>query len=148
MYVYSAILLCPLNVHSVTCPLYLNKVAGAGAGEEEFRCLSSEQGGVFLFFLVTAQSFIQQTKDSIPWRHEGGPIPKERPQSILGLSFCTFCLLSLCKLGLGVFHLRFSLPLQAADFLLFCYCGLFPLSFSHHHFGLLFAFLPNTSLFF
>ena len=104
---------------------------------------------VTLFFLLfTAQSFIQQTKDSIPWRHEGGPIPKERPQSILGLSFCTFCLLSLCKLGLGVFHLRFSLPLQAADFLLFCYCGLFPLSFSHHHFGLLFAFLPNTSLFF
>ena len=87
----------------------------------------------------TAQSFIQQTEDSIPWRHEGGPTPKERPQSILGLSFCTFCLLFLCKLGLAMFHLRFSLPLQSADFLLFCYCGLFPLSFSHHHFGLLFS---------
>ena len=92
---------------------------------------------------VTAQSFIQQTKGSTPWRQEGRSTPRERPQSILALSFCSFCLLSPCKLGLALFHLKFSLPLQSADFLLFCYCGLFPLSFSHHHFRLLFPFLTT-----
>ena len=49
--------------------------------------------------LVTAQSFIRQTKDSPPSRHEGRLTPKERPQS----SFYMFCLLpselALCKLG-------------------------------------------------
>ena len=38
---------------------------------------------------VTAQSFIQQTKDSTPFRHEGGPTIEEKPQSWLPL----FCLL-------------------------------------------------------
>ena len=42
---------------------------------------------------VTAQSFIWQTKDSTPWRHEGGLTPKERLPSVLASSFHTFCLL-------------------------------------------------------
>ena len=48
---------------------------------------------------------------------------------------------ALCKLGLArkgayLFHLRFSL--WSADFLLFHFHGLFHLSFSHRHLGLLF----------
>ena len=39
------------------------------------------------YSLVTAQSFICQTKDSKPWRCEGRLAPKERPQSLLASSF-------------------------------------------------------------
>ena len=55
---------------------------------------------------VTAQlqlNFIQQAKESTPSRREGGPTPKERPQSILASSFYTFVSSStkptLCKAG-------------------------------------------------
>ena len=36
---------------------------------------------------VTAQSLIWQAKESSPSRHEGGPAPNERPQSILASLF-------------------------------------------------------------
>ena len=39
---------------------------------------------------VIAESFIWQTKDSTPSRHEGRPTPKERLQSVLASSFYTF----------------------------------------------------------
>ena len=42
---------------------------------------------------VTAQSFIQQAKESTPSRHEDRPTWKERPQSGLASSFYMFCLL-------------------------------------------------------
>ena len=48
-------------------------------------------------------SFIWQAKNNTPSRHEGGPTPKERPQSVLASSFYKFCLLppepALCKSG-------------------------------------------------
>jgi len=39
------------------------------------------------YSLVTAQSFICQTKDRKPWRREGRLAPTERPQSLLASSF-------------------------------------------------------------
>ena len=77
--------------------------------------------GEFFFFLVTAQSFIRQTKDSTPLRHEGGLTPEERPQSILAFSFYKLCLLSpepqfSCSVGSnslwphGLQHTRLSCP--------------------------------------
>ena len=48
---------------------------------------------VELFFfssMVTAQSFIRQTKNSVPSRRDGTPTPKERPQSSLASFFYTF----------------------------------------------------------
>ena len=77
--------------------------------------------GEFFFFLVTAQSFIRQTKDSTPLRREGGLTPKERPQSILAFSFYKLCLLSpepqfSCSVGSnslwphGLQHARLSCP--------------------------------------
>ena len=54
---------------------------------------------------VTAQLQLRVlfSKQSIPWRFEVGPTPKERPQSVLASSFYTFRLLptelTLNKLG-------------------------------------------------
>lgn len=45
------------------------------------------------YSLVTAHSFICQTKGRKPWRREGSLAPKERPQSLLASSLYTFCLL-------------------------------------------------------
>ena len=81
---------------------------------------------------VTAQSFIWQAKESTLSRHEGGPTPKERPQSVLASSFYMFVSsppwacpmqIGLAKKGAYLFHLKFSL--QSADILLFHFCGLF-----------------------
>ena len=94
--------------------------------------------GCFFFFSfyssVTAQSFIWQTKDSTPSRHEGRPTPKERPQSVLASSFYMFCVLHRPVLSLlyanwasqegCLFHLRFSL--WSVNFLLFHFFRLFP----------------------
>ena len=76
-----------------------------------------------------------------------------RPQrGGLGLSFFLLyiCLLPSLSLpyarwasrgGACFFHLKFSL--QSTDFLLFRFCSLFSLSFSHHHFGILFPILTT-----
>ena len=95
---------------------------------------------------VTAQSFFRQTKDSIPSRHECRPCPKGRPQSWLPPFICLLPSLSLpyaqwaSQEGACLLHLKFSL--QPTDFLLFHFFSrLFSLSFSHHHFGLLFPIL-------
>ena len=99
---------------------------------------------------VTARlqvSFIWQAKDSTSSRREGGLTQKgERLNP--GSSFCMFCLLPLSLPYVNwasqegcLFHLRFSLHLQ----IFFCsiFMGFFlSLSFSHHHFGLLF---PNLT---
>ena len=96
---------------------------------------------------VTAQlqlSFIWPAKESTPSRPEGGPTPKERPQSTLASPFIRFVSspLSLPYANWAsqegcLFHLRFSL--QSSDFLLFHFHGLFlSLTFSHHRFRLLF----------
>ena len=90
---------------------------------------------------IMAQSFILQTKESILSRLEGRLTLKERSQSILASSFYTFVSfpssdcpmqIELAKKGASLFHLKFSL--QSMDFLLFHFCRLFSLSFSHHHF--------------
>ena len=91
-------------------------------------------------------SFIQQAKESTPSGHEGGPTPKERPQSVLASSFYTFasspppwaCLLQtgLAKKGECLFHLKFSL--WSTGFFCSVFVGFsLSLSFSHLHFGLL-----------
>ena len=101
---------------------------------------------------VTAQSFIQQAKESTPSRHEDRPTGKERPQSGLASSFYMFCLLppiscpmqvGLAKKGAYVFHLNFSLRKKWIFF-----CSIFAgfslsLYFSHCHFGLLFPILTT-----
>ena len=94
---------------------------------------------------VTAQ-FYSTSKGSTPSRYEGGLIPKERLS--LGSSFYIFCLLppSLpCVTWASqegcLFYLSFSF--QSSDFLLFHLHELFPFSFSHHHFGLLFPILTT-----
>ena len=65
-------------------PIYLPWSDGTGCHDLYFL-------NVVFFFssMVTAQSFIRQTKDSIPSRRDGTPTPKERPQSILASSFYT-----------------------------------------------------------
>ena len=94
------------------------------------------------YSLVTAQSFIWQTKGSTPLRHEDRPTPKERPQPTLAPSFYTFCILSpepaLCKLGLArkgacLFHLRFSLRSKDFSFVPFlcAFSILYPFSSVH-----------------
>ena len=101
---------------------------------------------------VTAQSFIQQAKESIPSRHEDRPTGKERPQSSLASSFYMFCLLppiacpvqiGLAKKGVCLFHLNFLLRKKWIFF-----CSIFmgfslSLSFSHCHFVLLFPILTT-----
>ena len=101
---------------------------------------------------VTAQSFIQQAKESTPSRHEDRPTGKESPQSGLASSFYMFCLLppiscpmqvGLAKKGAYVFHLNFSLRKKWIFF-----CSIFAgfslsLYFSHCHFGLLFPILTT-----
>ena len=54
----------------------------------------------------------------------------------------------LCKLGWpGVLFVLPEVLTQSSDLSLFYFCGLFPsLSFSHHHFGLLFPILPIRSI--
>ena len=96
-------------------------------------------------------SFIWQAKNNTPSRHEGGPTPKERPQSVLASSFYPFVssppLACLMQIGLAkkeacLVHLKFSL--LSMDFLLFHFRRLsFSLSFSHCHFGVLFPILTT-----
>ena len=80
-------------------------------------------------------------------RREGKSAPVHRGERELALApfFICFSLPGpvLCKLGQpGVlFYLR-SL-LRSSDLLLFYFCGLFPLSFSCCHFGLLFPILTT-----
>ena len=119
---------------------FLSSVSPQQRLETEDQCYSS----------VTAQTSSQQTKYCIPSRREGGLTPRRRPQSILAPSFFTLCLLSLepapCKLRLarkGVFLFHLGLFLETADSLLLPFPGLFPLSFSHQDFGLLFPILPT-----
>ena len=93
-----------------------------------------------------------KTKYSTPLRSEGGPTQKiKRGEALILLGFL---LLYICILPLGppyvnwarqdgcLFYLRPSLG--SWDLPLFYFCWLFPsLSFSHHHFGLLFPFLTT-----
>ena len=90
--------------------------------------------------------FIWQAKDSTSLRREGG-LTQKGERLNLGSSFYMFCLLPLSLPYVNwasqegcLFHLRFSLHLQ----IFFCsiFMGFFlSLSFSHHHFGLLFPIL-------
>ena len=83
---------------------------------------------------------------------DSGPTPKERPQCVLANScykfFVSFPLSLPCVNWASqegcLFHQRFSL--QSTDFLLFHFRRLFPLSSSHHHFGLLFPILTTEHL--
>ena len=92
---------------------------------------------------VTAQSFIQQTKDSTPFRHEGGPTIEEKPQSWLPL----FCLLPpslTCANWASQEGGVFVSPEVFTPIHGFSFCSIFvgfslSLSFSHCHFGLLFG---------
>ena len=52
--------------------------------------------------------------------------------------------IGLAKKGAHLFPLRLSL--QSVEFLLFHFCQLFHLSFSHHHFGLIFPILTNSMM--
>ena len=93
---------------------------------------------------VTAQSFIQQTKDSTPFRHEGGPTIEEKPQSWLPL----FCLLPpslTCANWASQEGGVFVSPEVFTPIHGFSFCSIFvgfslSLSFSHCHFGLLFSY--------
>ena len=90
---------------------------------------------------VTAQSLIPQAKESIPLWCEGGPAPKERPQSLLASSF--ICLsppaMSLPYANWasqegGVFvSCEVFTPVHRFSFVPFSQ-AFFPLSFCHHHF--------------
>ena len=97
---------------------------------------------------VTAQlqlGFIWQPKESTPSRCEGGPTPKEKPQSILAFSFYTFVssLLWVWPLQIGLAkkgHVCFTLSSHSGLWIFFCsiFMGFsLSLSFSHCHFGLL-----------
>ena len=93
-------------------------------------------------------SFIWQAKENTSLRREGGPTQKKRGAQFWLLFYIFFLLpLSLPYVTWAsqegcLFHLRFSL--WSLDFLLFHFCGLFlSLSFSHHHFGLLFPILTT-----
>ena len=98
---------------------------------------------------VTAQSFIQQTKDGTPFRHEGGPTIEEKPQSWLPL----FCLLPpslTCANWASQEGGVFVSPEVFTPIHGFSFCSIFvgfslSLSFSHCHFGLLFPILPNKT---
>ena len=101
---------------------------------------------------VTAQ-FYWQTKENTSLRHESGPTQKmqreESPRLNFGPSFYMFFLLPLSLPHVNwtsqeccLFYLRSSL--QFSDLPLFYFRGFFPsLSFSHHHFGLLFPILTT-----
>ena len=98
-------------------------------------------------------TFIWQAKENTSWRLEGGPSQKtqreERSEAQFWLLFSCFFLLSLSLPYVNwtsqegcLFHLRFSF--QSSRLPLFFFCGLFPpLSFSHHHSGLLFPTLTT-----
>ena len=102
---------------------------------------------------VLQLSFIQKVKENTSMRHEDMLIQKmkreERPGLILGPLIICFFLLSLAQVYINwarqeccLFHLRSSLC--SSDLLLFYFPELFPsLSFSHHHFGLLFPILTT-----
>ena len=98
---------------------------------------------------VTAQSFIQQTKGKHTFEAWGWTDPKGEASICLGFLFLYTCLLPFLSLRYAnwssqegcLFHL--SVSLRSSDFLLFHFCRLFPLSFSHCHFGFLFPSL-NT----
>ena len=92
---------------------------------------------------VTAEFYLA-SKGKYTLKAWGGPTPKETPQSTLASPFIRFVSSppSLTYANWAsqdgcLFHLRFSL--QSSDFLSFHFCGLFlSLTFSHHHFRLLF----------
>ena len=109
-------------------PIYLPWSDGTGCHDLYFL-------NVVFFFssMVTAQSFIRQTKDSIPSRRDGTLTPKERPQSILASSFYKFVSSQpwACPMQIGLamkrvylFHLKFSL--WSADILSFSFLQAFP----------------------
>ena len=94
-------------------------------------------------------SFIWQAKENTSSSCEGGPAQKKS-----GAQFWLLCLYAFFLLPLSLsyvnwtsqegclFHLRFSL--HSLDLPLFHFPGLLPsLSFSHHHFGLLFSILTT-----
>ena len=100
---------------------------------------------------VTAQSLIPQAKESIPLWCEGGPAPKERPQSLLASSF--LCLsppaMSLPYANWasqegGVFASPEDLTLVCGFSLIPFFAGFsLSLSFSYCHFRLLFPILTT-----
>ena len=92
-------------------------------------------------------SFIRQAKDSTPSRHEGRPHIK-RERFSLGFSFYMFCLLplSLPCVNWGSQQGCFTWGSHSGPQVFFCsiFSGFFlSLSFSHHHFGLLFPILTT-----
>ena len=102
------------------------------------------------YSLVTTQFYFGKQRIIHPWGVRAGWPKKERPQSILASSFQTFlsaphwaCPMQtgLAKKGACLFHLKFSL--QSMDFLLFHFCRLFSLSFSHRQFRLFFPILTT-----
>ena len=108
--------------------------------------------GKLLFFFCRSSDLLGKTQDSTPSRSEGRLTQKtreERPQSFQASSLYTFVSspLSLPYVNWAIqegclFYLRSSL--WSSELPLFYCCGLSPsLSFSHHHFGLLFLILPN-----
>ena len=99
---------------------------------------------------VTAQSFIWQTKDSTLLRHEGRWAPKEMLQPILAPCFIHFVSSPFtCPMQIranqegGVFVSLEVLTPGLQIFFCSIFMGFFPLSFSHHHFGLLFPILTT-----
>ena len=102
---------------------------------------------------VTARlqlSFIQQAKESTPYRCDGGLTQKEGPQSILDSSY------SFVSLPLSLHYANWAsqegdvfvscevfTPVHRFSFVPFSQ-AFFPLSFCHHHFWLLFpTLIPN-----
>ena len=97
-------------------------------------------------------SFIWQVKGSTPLRHEVRSTPKGEASLLLGFLFIYASLLphlscpmhvALAKKGACLFHLKFS---HSCLWIFFCsiFAGFsLSLSFSHHHFGLLFPILTT-----
>ena len=101
---------------------------------------------------VTARlqlSFIRQAKESTPSRCEGGLTQKERPQFILDSSYSfvssplslTYANWASQEAGVFVSCEVFT-PVHGFSFVSFSQ-AFFPLSFCHHHFGLLFPILTT-----
>ena len=112
---------------------FLGSVSPQQRFEIADRCYSS----------VKAQSFIWQTKDNMPFRREGGPTPKKRPQSISASSFYTFLSppSQACPMQTGLARkaVCFTRGSYSSPWIFFCsiFMGFsLSLSFSHCHFGL------------
>ena len=96
---------------------------------------------------VTAQNFIQQTKESTPFRHEGRLTTKEGP--ILPPLFTWFVSSPwTCPMyiGLGRRAVCFTWGSHFSPRIFFCFIFTgfsLPLSFSHCHFGLFFPILTT-----